>query len=38
MRISGVWFLAITLLTLLAGLPPQAQAVEEDHLLKKDGR
>jgi len=38
MRISGVWFLAITLLPLLAGLPPQARAVEEGQLLKKDGR
>ncbi|TMQ27079.1 MAG: hypothetical protein E6K65_14625 [Nitrospirae bacterium] len=38
MRISGVWFLAITLLTLLAGLPPLARAVEEGQLQKKDGR
>jgi hypothetical protein len=38
MRISGVWFLVITLLTLLAGLPPQARAVEEGQLLKKEGR
>jgi hypothetical protein len=38
MRISGVWFLAIALLTLLAGLPLQARAVEEGQLQKKDGR
>jgi hypothetical protein len=38
MRISGVWFLAITLLTLLAGLPLQARAVEEGQLVKKEGR
>ena len=38
MRISGVWFLAITLLTLLAGLPLQARAVEEGQLQKKEGR
>ncbi len=38
MRISGVWFLAIALLTLLAGLPIQARAVEEGQLQKKDGK
>ena len=38
MRISGVWFLAIALLTLLAGLPLQARAVEEGQLQKKDGK
>src|SRR2546425_6602666 len=38
MRISGVWFLAITLLTLLAGLPPLARAVEEGQLQKKEGK
>ena len=38
MRISGVLFLAITLLTLLAGLQPQAHAVEEGQFIKKDGK
>jgi hypothetical protein len=38
MRISGLPFVTLAVVVLFAGLPPQARAVEEGQLLKKDGR
>ena len=38
MRISGLFFVTLTTITLLAGLTPRAQAVEEGQLVKKEGK
>ena len=38
MRISGLFFVTVTVVTLFAGLTPRAQAVEEGQLVKKEGK